>query len=166
MQPLELKPWSDALFAELVSWISGPEELLRFAGIEFSWPLEIGQFKTHFGNFPDREWYFGYDKDLPVAFGEIIPQEGNIPRLGRLIVNPTIRNQGIGRRLIKALEERCYERFNCPAIELFVITDNFQAIHCYRNYGFEILEGADVTVTHHNFTFTCHKMRAAINPKH
>ena len=162
MTPLQLKPWNDELFPELCSWISGPDELLRFAGVEFSWPVEISQFKNHFINFPDREWYFGYDNNVAVAFGEIIPQENNIPRLGRLIVDPSIRNKGVGQRLIKALEIRSSERFQCEAIELFVVTDNHQAINCYTRYGFKILDGADVTITHNNITFSCHKMQAPV----
>ncbi len=163
MEPLQLKPYSVTDFGVLNSWIEDATILLQFAGVEFEWPLTPEQLQFHFNRFPEREWCVGYDGDKAVAFGEIIPQENGLPRLGRLIVDSKARNKGYGRRFIKALENRCVERFQCKAMDLYVVAENKQAIECYLKYGFRFLEGQDLIANYKGFEFLCHKMQYEID---
>lgn len=162
MQPLTLKPYTAEDFEAFNSWIEDEDLLFSFAGVEFTWPLKPDQLESHFQKYPDREWYIGLDNGAPVAFGEIIPQEGNIPRLGRLLIKQGQRGGGLGKRFIHALELRSVERFSCEAIELYVFAENDPAIACYKSYGFEFLPEQEVVITHKEKQIRCHKMRCAV----
>ncbi|HYK74180.1 MAG TPA: GNAT family N-acetyltransferase [Pseudoneobacillus sp.] len=50
--------------------------------------------------------------------------------LAHLIINPTMRNNGIGKILIKLLEEEA-KLFHYPTIYMRVNPQNEQAINCY-----------------------------------
>ncbi len=146
-------------FEILNSWVPNADALLLFAGTDFNFPLTKEQLDQHISHFPDREYYFGTENDEPVAFGEIIPQETGIPRLGRLIVKPEKRGLGFGKKFITALTNRCVARFNCPAVELYVIDTNQQAINCYLKLGFQFLEGQDLTPIFNGKKVLAKKMR-------
>lgn len=146
----------------IASWSSNYDELFIYAGVEFTFPLTADQLDIHFSNFPDREWHVIVENDQALAFGEIIPQEGNIPRLGRLIVDPAKRGKGYGAALIKALQERCVELYNSPAIQLFVFDFNETAIKSYLSYGFEFVKDGTIMVSHLGQEYTCHKMEYRI----
>ncbi|MBB3167113.1 GNAT family N-acetyltransferase [Simiduia aestuariiviva] len=53
-----------------------------------------------------------------------------------LAVQPSVRGQGVGRRLIEALAEHARSR-NCCKLTLEVLTGNHSAIGLYENLGFE-----------------------------
>lgn len=149
------------MFPVLNSWVENAAVLLQLAGPTFTWPFTQNQLDNHIANSPDREFYVGIIDNKAVAFGEIIPQETTVPRLGRLIVDNTKRGQGIGKQFITALSDRCVERFKCPTIQLYVLADNETAIQCYLHYGFRFMEGHDFIQVYPGGDFLVRKMECS-----
>ncbi|MES2629054.1 MAG: GNAT family N-acetyltransferase [Bacteroidota bacterium] len=158
-----LKPYDPKWFPALESWVENEETLFIFAAVDFTWPLTTVQLENHMQKHPGREWYIGFVDDEPVAFGEIIPTERNIPRLGRLIIDYRKRGKGIGQQLLAALEQRCVERFDCKAVELYVFEGNERAIAAYLKYGFVFVPIEDAVLTHNGREIVCHKMQHLIS---
>ena len=156
---VQLKPYNNNQFPILSSWVPDEDALLLFAGNDFSFPLTAEQLSNHINSFPEREYYFGELNDEPVAFGEIIPQESGNPRLGRIIVKPEKRGEGIGQQFLRALIKRCRDRFDCAAVELYVIDTNQRAINCYTALGFLFLPGEDLTPIFNGKQVIAKKMR-------
>lgn len=71
------------------------------------------------------------------AFGQIYERTGCI-NLARLVANPAMRGQGVGRRLIEVLMTVGQSMFACPRFSLFVYRDNTPAYECYKSMGFVV----------------------------
>ena len=87
---------------------------------------------------PDVRPYVLTRDGEPVAYGEIWVEEDGV-ELGRLIVRPSDRGRGIGRRLVEELVARA------PAgvVYLRVLPDNAPALACYRGAGFARVAAAE-----------------------
>ncbi|RYE26764.1 MAG: GNAT family N-acetyltransferase [Sphingobacteriaceae bacterium] len=147
-------------FNFLSRWITNPDLLFQFAGTTFSFPINESQLQKYQSENLDRSFYIGLnDDDEPVAFGEIIPQENNIPRIGRLLIgDPANRGKGYGTAFIHCLLEKCKRQFQTKTVELFVLEDNLSAINCYQKIGFRFLPDQSWTVNHNEQDYLLHKM--------
>ena len=70
------------------------------------------------------------------AFGQFYERNGRI-NLARLVANPQMRGQGIGKRLVKMLMTAGAAVFPLEEYSLYVYKDNMLAIKCYLSLGFE-----------------------------
>ena len=157
---LALKPYNDSCFPVLKRWITGSDMLFQFAGTEFKYPITKDQVFNYRVTHTDRPWYMAYKDDEPVAFGELIPQEGDVPRLARLLIGEqTMRRRGIGVTFINLLIKECRRLFNSPAIELYVWDGNLPAIRCYEKCGFSFLSRESISVMYNNKPYLIRKMR-------
>jgi ribosomal protein S18 acetylase RimI-like enzyme len=71
------------------------------------------------------------------AFGQLYERLKRI-NLARLAVNPTMRGQGIGKRLIEMLMTLGPQMFSCSEFSLFVYHDNVVAAKWYESLGFKV----------------------------
>lgn len=78
--------------------------------------------------------------DLVTDYGEYTEKNVKI-YLSRLIVKKEYRNKGIGQELLKYMINLCKEK-GYQQITVGVDTDNKNALHIYKKYGFEIYETA------------------------
>jgi len=155
-----LRTFTPSDFSQLSSWVTSEELLLQFSATAFPFPLKYSDMQAYMDEHPDRRFYMASDTELgDYGFGEIIPQPGNAPRLGRLLIGePTLRGKGLGKKLISLLLDECRKTHAAAAVELFVLTDNYRAIKCYENMGFNFIE--PVTQINLNGTIkTMKKMR-------
>lgn len=152
--------YQPAHFNFLNKWITSPDLLFQFAGTTFSFPITENQLNKYQSENPERCFYIGLnDESEPVAFGEIIPQETNIPRIGRLLIgNPANRGKGYGTAFIHLLLQKCRLQFQTKTVELFVLEDNFPAIKCYQKIGFKFLPDQSWTVNHNEQDYLLQKM--------
>lgn len=141
---MELQRYNPQNFETLNSWIPDEAALLLFSGTEIQYPLTADALHKHMEKHFIRDYFIGIENGAMAAFAEIIPQNSGIPRLGRIIIDPTIRRQGLGSVFISKMEEKCVELFSCKAVELFVIHDNLPAIACYLKLGYQFLPAEDV----------------------
>ncbi len=92
---------------------------------------------------PDGAAYIGCvdNHEVPTAYGEINPMRGQADHVwfGHIIVDPTRRNQGVGRRFILALLELAWSRFAANHVSLVVFPANLGAILCYQRCGFGLV---------------------------
>ncbi len=152
--------YQPAHFNFLSRWITSPELLFQFAGTTFSYPITENQLLNYQNENPERNFYIGLNTDnKAVAFGEIIPQKNNIPRLGRLLIgNPAERGKGFGTSFIRLLLAECQALFQTKTVELFVLEDNLPAIKCYQKIGFQFLPGQTWEMSHQQQIFVLLKM--------
>ncbi len=157
---MTLTQYSTKYFDFLNRWITDADLLFQFAGTEFSFPITEKQVTDYQQKNPDRSFYIGLNEtNEAVAFGEIIPQENNIPRIGRLLIgNPNERGKGYGTSFIHLLLAKCRVLFQTKTVELFVLEDNLAAIHCYKKIGFRFLPNQIWEVSHNGQKYFLHKM--------
>jgi len=155
-----LKRFSSSDFPLLESWVIDADLLLQFSGTDFNYPLTEKQLSDYQLVHPDRKMYIGYSQnEIPFAFGEIIPQEGGQPRLGRILIgDPRQRGQGFGKYFIRMMVEECRRLYACSQVELFVWDKNQQAIKCYKSVGFEYLPEKQNCVVHEDVRYDIYKM--------
>lgn len=88
---------------------------------------------------------FGYillEEDQPVAYGEIWEDvEEKDLELAHLLVHPSYRNKGVGKQLVRMLQNECLAYPSYPWIFLRIEPNNKQALACYTGAGF-IEEGS------------------------
>ncbi|MGI9271001.1 MAG: GNAT family N-acetyltransferase [Woeseiaceae bacterium] len=73
------------------------------------------------------------------AFGQLYERSGCI-NLARLVANPTMRGQGVGKRLVGMLMQIGQPMFPCQKYSLFVYRHNKPAYACYKSMGFIVTE--------------------------
>ena len=157
---MTITKYSSNYFSFLSRWITDANLLFQFAGTEFSYPITEKQIEDYQHKNPDRKFYIGLNNvNEAVAFGEIIPQENNIPRIGRLLIgNPAERGKGLGTSFIHLLLATCKTQFQTNVVELFVLEDNLSAINCYQKMGFRFLPNQTWEVNHNGQQYLLHKM--------
>ena len=159
-----LKPYISGYFGILAGWITDPELLLQFAGTEFSYPITREQLSDYQKRRPDRRFYMGFSGSIPVFFGEIIPQEGTGPRLGRLLVGePGKRGKGLGQVFVRLMIAECKRLYNASIVELYTWEKNESAIKCYKKVGFQVVDPEAHRMVHEGREFILVKMRVGTN---
>ncbi|HYH16947.1 MAG TPA: GNAT family protein [Flavisolibacter sp.] len=158
---MHLRRYQPPDFALLAQWVTSPELLFQFAGTDFTFPLTSTQLDVYQAAHPDRLFYVAcLPNNKPFAFGEIIPQDTNTPRLGRLLVGDTAkRGKGLGAIFVQLLVDECIRLFHCKHIELYVLRDNVQARRCYEKVGFSFVADASFQLIGNDETYTIDKMR-------
>jgi ribosomal protein S18 acetylase RimI-like enzyme len=142
--PVERDGWrlveaADKDLDELMSWFGGPDETDIWAGPRFRFPFTRATFRkdSHWGRMP------GFRLTSPdgkfAAFGQMYRRYGRI-NLARLVVNPAMRGQGVGKRLVGMLIEVGPTLFEGDEFSLFAYRHNAAALGCYRSMGFAIRE--------------------------
>ncbi len=146
-------------FGILISWVSSEDLLIKFAGTGFKYPITEIQLEQNFIKYPDRKFYLAVnDFNEPLAYGEIIPQDENSVRFGRLLVgNRKSRGKGLGKQLIQLLTSCAIQIYNPKNIDLFVVDGNKPAILCYLKCGFKFIPN-DFAITVNNKSFDILKM--------
>jgi RimJ/RimL family protein N-acetyltransferase len=159
-----LKPYTHTDFELLQSWITDGDMLFRFAGTEFSYPIDENQILNYQAKYPERRFYMGHTEEgMPFSFGEIIPQDDGNPRLGRLLIgDPGLRGKGLGVYFVKLLIDECVKLSDPNAVELYVSDSNVPAIQCYKRAGFRLLDLPPFVLVHNNVAHNIVKMRLTI----
>lgn len=128
---------ADADIDELMSWFSGPGETDIWAGPRFRFPFTSATFRqdSHWDRMPG--FRLNSPDGLFAAFGQMYRRYGRI-NLARLVVNPDMRGQGVGKRLVGMLIEVGPTLFAGDELSLFAYRHNAAALGCYRSMGFVI----------------------------
>ncbi len=81
------------------------------------------------------------DKETDQIVGlihSIINNKNNSMHIQQLIVNPEMRNHGIGSTILKMFLNYCFKEYGFHRIQLFTEENNKQAIACYKKVGFHL----------------------------
>ena len=77
-------------------------------------------------------------EDVIIGFGQILPGDDNVLHLARLIVDPKLRGQNIGRDLCIALMNMGASKHHAEYFTLNVYESNKAAIRLYHSLGFDV----------------------------
>lgn len=128
----------------VLTWIHSPFDLRKWGGERLTWPPGASKTWGEIGA-DERNTFALVDADGNViGFGQALPREAGIAHLGRIILSPEARGQGLGRVLVRALIDAVRENFNAAMITLNVYRDNQPAVRLYRSLGFEIVSEDEV----------------------
>ena len=162
---MHLKKYTAEDFDLLQSWVTNAELLFKFAGTAWTFPLTDHQIFEYQTRHPERQFYMAIDdEEKAVAFGEIIVNDVNTPRLGRLLVGEaTSRGKGLGVKFVDLLIQECNQRLNPDIIYLYVFEDNYQAIRCYEKYGFILDRENKIVFSHKDTEHVALVMKYTVN---
>lgn len=122
---------------ELMSWFPTAEDTNIWGTPVFRFPFTRDTFLEDL-HFDDMESFSLRDPDGQfAAFGQLYDRNGRV-HLARLVVSPTVRGQGVGKRLINMLMEVGQSLFPGDECSLFVYRDNIPAYECYKSMGFVV----------------------------
>ncbi len=130
----------DPLYAPLIaSWVRSPEELFRLAP-STSWPISAAKVVGWAKPQDEPLLLFEAGESLPCGYAELNSLRGSQEHLwiGHVVVDPCMRNRGLGRQFIRLLAERAFFFPQARRLTMVVFPDNEPATHCYRSVGFSV----------------------------
>lgn len=134
-KPVKLVRATDDHVWEIMRWFPDQRSCRIWGGPEFRFPFTKTTFleDTHSRELPS--YVLVEPDDRLLGFGQYYLRVGRC-HLGRLVVSPEYRGEGLGRRLIGDLVEVGARHLGVVECSLFVATDNTSAIRLYRKLGF------------------------------
>ena len=137
---MELRAAEASDLSTVLNWITSERESRMWAGPKVRYPAS-----------PESTWsdmeasgnnaYALVDAEAAlVGFGQVLPREDNVLHLARLIVEPELRGQGIGRALCLALMNIGASKHPVEYFTLNVYASNKAAVRLYLSLGFEVKE--------------------------
>ncbi|MFT3933042.1 MAG: GNAT family N-acetyltransferase [Chitinophagaceae bacterium] len=157
---IELIPFTEAHYDQLIGWITTEEELVQFAGLSLQYPLTKEQLQRSAAE-PNRLSYsVSYlPENKIVGHAEIVfpdPATAFIYRV--LIGDQSNRGKGIGFALINQLLDIAFSNEVVKETSLNVFDWNTPAIKCYLKAGFHVNEGKIKTLQVNNQQWTALNM--------
>jgi ribosomal protein S18 acetylase RimI-like enzyme len=125
-----------------MTWFPEADAVMIWGGPSFRHPFTRSTF------FEDIYWgrlesFSLRDPSAMLAgFGQLYDRDGRV-HLARLVVKPTMRGEGIGKRLINMLMTAGQSRVPGDEFSLFVFRDNMPAYECYKSMGFVVSDYPD-----------------------
>lgn len=122
--------------ARVVAWIPDAAALYLFTGPRLAWPVTAAQLVA-LEQTPGMTAWTLVDTSLPGdAVGQVdITLSGTTAHLGRVIVDPGRRGEGLGTVLARLALDKAWE-LGAMRVKLNVISGNMPAIRTYEGLGF------------------------------
>ena len=139
---IELKKFEVQDFNRLISWIDSKKLAIQFGGGFFDYPITHKQLKDYLSN-KQRLIYKVIIKKTKNVIGHVelnnldfINSNARICRV--LIGEKSMRNKGLGKKIINEIEKIGFKDLKLHRLDLGVYDFNLAAINCYKKCGFEI----------------------------
>lgn len=132
---MKLVKANDTQLTELMGWFEDEAQLVMWSGPGFRYPYDLVTFKQDLKLTSLPSFSLLSPQGALLAFGQYYLRE-NRCHLGRLVVNPAHRGQGIAATLIANLAFRGKKELKVNSCSLFVFSDNISAISAYQKLGF------------------------------
>jgi RimJ/RimL family protein N-acetyltransferase len=134
--------FTKADFDAFISWVDSPEIVVTIAGPYFSYPVTHDQLYKYL----DDEKSIAFNvvdvtKNKLVGHAEIINMGNGLYKLDKVIIDKSLRGQGIGEQLINEQLKYCFEVLGADIVELNVFDWNVAGIRCYEKTGFSFTPG-------------------------
>jgi RimJ/RimL family protein N-acetyltransferase len=141
MVQIRLIPFTSADIDRLLGWIRSPGELLLWTASSFGFPLTREHIEGHLRDSAergDRRIFKAMEREMAVGhieLGAIDPRNRSV-RIGRVLVDPDRRGQGLGAAMMRAALDMAFRELGAHRVELGVFDVNPAAIACYERVGF------------------------------
>lgn len=138
--PTRLRPRISADLATICTWAHSAGEAEKWGGSSLIHPVTPEQLRANEAQPGHSAWVLARSADdeegpgAPLAQFELRTAEGT-SRIARVIVDPSLRGQGLGSRLIEGAVEVA-RRAGSTRVELGVVPGNRPAIQLYLRCGF------------------------------
>ena len=126
----------------MIGWFSNEQELTNWSGPNFRFPLNLYSFTEDLNMGSLNSFALISNTSEFLAFGQFY-QRLNKCHLGRLVVSPQFRGQGIAAKLMSHLCERGRKELKLNEYSLFVLAHNKSAIKSYQKFGFTFADYPD-----------------------
>ncbi|MFT5757253.1 MAG: ribosomal protein S18 acetylase RimI-like enzyme [Alteromonadaceae bacterium] len=120
---------------EMMTWFDDEQSLFTWSGPNFKYPFSLSSFREDLKLSELSSFVLRDDKLTTLAFGQYYLRLGRC-HLGRLVVTPHCRGQGIARQLMHELLQLGARELAVSEGSLFVLNHNKAAIKCYQSFGF------------------------------
>jgi RimJ/RimL family protein N-acetyltransferase len=135
-----MRPFSATDAEVLVSWATSADELLQWAGPNFTYPLDRQQLARYAASADHNHHLISAvarESGAVVGHAELnlLPQH-ELGRIQRVAVAPQWRSRGIGQKLLRWLVSFGFDELGLHRLELLVFSFNEAALRCYRSVGF------------------------------
>ena len=133
----KIQPTDDDDFASLASWISSSDDCLLWAGPAVRYPHSVEELKEDLTTEGTVSLSLKNERNELLGFGQIWSRNQLSAHLGRIIINPKLRKNGYGKKLIHSLIREARSKFDHDTITLKVYRRNRTASTIYKSLGFE-----------------------------
>lgn len=123
-------------YAVIVSWIPDAFACLRWAGPRLQFPFTSEELSARLAPPNGDSWSLVGDSGILQGFGQHWTLHPGAVHLGRIIVAPQFRGQGLGRVLCCQLIANAVAATGASAVTLRVFRDNQAAMALYESFGF------------------------------
>ena len=122
----------------IASWVPDEIACLRWAGPRVTFPFSVTDLPTLLEIPADisASYCLANGDDNVYGFGQYWVLNPGAVHLGRIIVSPHVRGQGIGAELCKRLISTALDHTGARVVTLRVYQDNFVALQLYKRMGF------------------------------
>lgn len=127
-------------YSGLTSWITDAEACVHWAGPGINFPLSAEDLPVLLDEQDSRSYSLTDADDELMGFGQFWPRDSKTVHLGRIIINPLFRGQGLGKAMLQLLIAEASQRHQPETFTLNVLRDNPRAKFLYRKMGFVPLE--------------------------
>jgi RimJ/RimL family protein N-acetyltransferase len=157
---IELRPFTENDFDQLVNWIDTPELLANWAGSLFSFPLTRDSMSWYIKNTnkpnDDVFVYKAIETDSEQTVGHIslgsISKKNRSGRISRVFICNEAKGKGYCSQMVTAILQIGFEDLKLHRICLGVYDFNVSAIACYKKAGF-VIEGTNRDVLWNNDSY-------------
>jgi ribosomal protein S18 acetylase RimI-like enzyme len=132
---MKLYDVTDHHLLEIMSWFDDEQSLFTWSGPNFRYPYDLTSFREDLKLSELNSFVLRDDKLTTLAFGQYYLRLGRC-HLGRLVVNPNCRGQGIAKQLMNKLFQAGSRDLGVNEGSLFVLEHNKSAIKSYQSFGF------------------------------
>ncbi len=137
---LAFRPFCASDAGALLSWARTPDELLRWTGPRFSYPLDERQLHEYAASAGEQRRLVSVvsrerDAVLGHAALEILPAH-ELGQVRYVAVAPAARGRGIAGRMLDWLIALAFDDLALHRLELVVFPFNEPALRCYKRAGF------------------------------
>ena len=140
---VRLRPFTEADYELLASWLTTPFDLMVWGGSRFKLPLTAEQLDRHLiatrSESPSRYVYTAELDGQPIGHIELnaVSRKHSCATLCRVLVGkPRARGRGLGQTMVERALEVAFDRLGLHRIDLNVYDQNAAAIACYERVGF------------------------------
>jgi ribosomal protein S18 acetylase RimI-like enzyme len=137
---LSLRPPIASDYEVIAHWLPDAAACLRWAGDRLAFPFLPHELADRLQIGDSQSVCLATGSAPPVAFAQFWTVTTGSVHLGRIIVSPSVRGQGVGAVLVRQLISAAIAATGAVRLTLRVYSDNQAAIELYRKFGFVTLD--------------------------